>query len=268
MRRTSVAALCLLLACSLNLAASDVARERRWSDQVIDGLVVGEATWLQTNGQEFLAIYTESTAETQGGVILLHGIGVHPDWPDVIHPLRLGLPDHGWSTLSLQMPIADRNATFDEYIPLLEEAGPRIEAGIKFLEQQGVFNIVLLGHSLGAMMGLKYLAQEKRPKVSAFAAVGLNVSRQGLEPDILGWLRTTDKPMLDLYGARDLDGVRNTAELRARAAQQAENRDYLQVEIPVADHFFRGADAALVKRVRGWLKTTAPGDRVEAPVRP
>jgi hypothetical protein len=37
-------------------------------------------------------------------------MGAHPDWPEVIQPLHSGLPESGWTTLSVQMPILANDA--------------------------------------------------------------------------------------------------------------------------------------------------------------
>ena len=120
------------------LHASDLAKEKRWADQIVDALITGDAEWLPVGNLKVLAIYTPSEIEpARGATIILHGIGVHPDWPDVIHPLRTRLPEAGWATLSLQMPILPNEASDIDYLPLLPEVAPRIDAAIDFLQAQG-----------------------------------------------------------------------------------------------------------------------------------
>ena len=81
---------------------SDVGKEQRWAEQVIDSLLDGDEVWLDDgNGHEFLGILTEGES-TEQAVILVHGIGVHPNWPDVIYPLREGLLEAGITSLSIQ----------------------------------------------------------------------------------------------------------------------------------------------------------------------
>ena len=79
---------------SAHATNSDVAKEKRWAEQVIDGLLDGDELWLNDgSGHEFLGILTEGDTDSGRAVILVHGIGVHPNWPDVIYPLREVLLD-------------------------------------------------------------------------------------------------------------------------------------------------------------------------------
>ena len=63
--------------------------------------------WLADSQGEFLALYQpQNRAQPMGAVLIVHDLGQHPDWPQVVRPLRLGLPDHGWHTLSIMLPEA------------------------------------------------------------------------------------------------------------------------------------------------------------------
>ena len=93
---------CLLV--SLTATASDIAKEKRWADQVVEALMDGDELWLKTDdkaNQEFLGIYTESTTDSKNAVLIMHGTGIHPDWQQIIQPLRVGLTESGWHTLSI-----------------------------------------------------------------------------------------------------------------------------------------------------------------------
>ena len=86
--------------------ASDLDKDRRWSEQIVEGLLVGEAVELKTGETAFLGLYAEaSEGPGDRAVILLHGI---PTWSYLYHdviPLlaphaRLIAPDflgHGYS---------------------------------------------------------------------------------------------------------------------------------------------------------------------------
>lgn len=54
----------------------------------------------------FPALWIPAEApKAEGGLIILPGDGLHPDWPQQIHALRETLPRAAWSTLSLVLPI-------------------------------------------------------------------------------------------------------------------------------------------------------------------
>ena len=197
-----------LFVISMHAIASDKAKEQRWADQIVDALIVGDAVWLTSGSDKFLGIYTEQTSEKpQGGVILMHGIGVHPDWPDVINPLRSELPDHGWSTLSIQMPILHNEATAKDYEPLWKEVPGRIKAAKAYLQKQGIENIAIVAHSLGAAMAASYLATEKNPSIRAFVGIGMSETNVNESMSNVASLKKLTLPVLDIYGSLDLDGV-------------------------------------------------------------
>jgi pimeloyl-ACP methyl ester carboxylesterase len=241
---------------------SDQAKEQRWADQIVDALLVGEAVWLEVADNKILALAAESTTgETRGGVILVHGIGAHPAWPEVIQPLRINLPEQGWATLSVQMPILENQAEAADYEPLFEEVTPRFEAAIAYLREQGIENIVIVAHSMGAAMSSHYLASNPDHPIQAFVGIGMNQSTISFM-DNASNLEKMTLPVLDLYGSRDLDGVLASVKKRAQGAAKAGNDSYRQLEIQGADHFFNGMQDVLVKRVRSWLDRHAPGQEV------
>ncbi|MEW7979678.1 MAG: DUF3530 family protein [Candidatus Sedimenticola endophacoides] len=243
----------LLLALVMPLAdASDLAREQRLAAEIEETILVGEGLRLQAGGVEFFAIHAlAETDAVRGGVILLHGRGAHPDWPDVIHPLRSQLPAGGWETLSIQLPVAAVDAPEHAYRELIPEAGPRIQAAVDFFKQRKLDRLVLVAHSLGSRMAVDYLAGGGPPEVKALVAIGLPVA--GREGGYAALEKLT-LPLLDLYGSRDIAPVLHGVKARAEAARKAGNRDYLQFEVPGADHFFRGLEQELVSRVQGWIR--------------
>ena len=256
------ATLCFLLASPV-VPASDTAKEQRWREQIVEALLDGEPITLKAGDTEFLGIYTEQTAaRAQGAVILLHGMGVHPDWPDVIQPLRIALPEYGWSTLSIQMPILANDAAIRDYAAIWGEAPPRIDAAVAWLKKQGIENIALVAHSLGASMATTYLAGKPSKNVRALVAIGL--SDLDLDPAMssVAHLKKIRVPVLDLYGSLDMPLILKTAKLRRAAARKAGNRNYVQYRVEGADHFFQGAEDALVKKVRSWLARYAAGTEI------
>ncbi len=235
---------------------SDLDKEKRWSEQIVDSLMVGDAIQLSSGGQDFLGLFTEeTTGEPRGGVIVLHGSGVHPNWNDVVFPLRSELPEYGWSTLSIQLPVLANDAEHIEYAPLIAEAAPRIQAAAAHLREQGADYIAIVAHSLGATMGAAALAMmPEEPPADAFVAIGMGSSEADPALNSVAYLEKIQLPTLDLYGSRDLESVMKTRDARAKAARKAGNENYQQLEVEGADHFFVGNEEELVRRVRGWLQ--------------
>ena len=231
--------------------ASDLAKEKRWADQVVDAILDGDAEWLNDGSNDFLTIYTEAAEDKGRAVIVMHGTGIHPDWQQVVQPLRVGLTEHDWNTLSIQMPVLANDAEYAAYAPLYPEVAPRIDAAIAYLKEQGNKTIVLLGHSQGAVMGAYYL-RENRPDVNGFVAVGMgNLSSQDSMNSMLS-LEKIKLPVLDLYGTEDLDEVLSFSEERVAAAKKAGNDAYVQKQI-TGNHFFDGQEGPLVDAVAEWL---------------
>ena len=232
--------------------ASDLAKEARWAEQIVDALLDGEAVWLEDgSGHEFLGIYTEADTSSKHVVILAHGLGVHPNWPDVIYPLRAGLLEHGVSTLSIQMPILENGVEDVEYAALYPEVPSRFDSALAYLAQQGYDKATIIAHSLGATMATYYLERNNPSTVESLVIIGMGQAQS--YPGNINALAKIDLPILDLYGSADLPFVLDTQEQRARSAADLPGRDYLQIRVDGANHFFQGHEAELLREVTHWL---------------
>lgn len=227
--------------------ASDLAKEKRWVDQVVDSLLDGEAVMLNDGTSDFLAIDTRADEPKDVGIIVIHGIGIHPDWETIVRPIRVELAAEGWNTLSLQMPILSNEATGADYEPLMKEVPARIDAGIRQLFKSGAKKVVIVAHSMGAAMTNYYLSHKKVYKeaqtetpILAYIAIGMGTGNEN-------FLKKIDLPMLDLYGEKDLPMVLSSASKRLAAA--AHNKQYSQKKVAGANHFFEDQDEDLVKAV-------------------
>lgn len=242
-----------MLAASGILMASDLAREQRISEQISGDLIEGKVIMLPTGTEQFLAIYTRTRSEApKGTVILLHGRGLHPNWMHVMYPLRTGLTDYGWHTLSLQMPVLAPDATFVDYNPILHEAGPRIDAAIRFLKKEGNRNIVLLAHNCGANMAFAWLDKNGARDIDAY--IGLSqgtrnfTTYRGHPPP----LDRINIPLLDVYGDIE-DPAYESAEHRQALITAGGNPHSRQVHISKADGWFVEYESTLVNTVGLWL---------------
>lgn len=238
----------------INVApAADLEREQRIAEQIVDAIFDGEPLQLQADNHAFLAIHMESSLATaKGAALILHGRGLHPDWETVVKPLRTALPEHGWETLSLQMPVLDKEASYYDYVPIFPEAHPRIDAAIAWLRARGIQRIVLIAHSCGAHMAMSWV-QARGSGIDAYAGIGMGATDyQQPMRDAFPLDRMT-VPLLDLYGEKDYPAVLAMAPERLALMRQGGNQHSRQLAIPDADHYHAGQSDALVSAVASWM---------------
>ena len=253
MKLLIVVTLLCLSQLSLPAGASDIAREKRLASQVVDSIIDGEPVFLKSGEHEFLSIYTE-TDEPRGAVIIMHGRGFHPNWADVAYPLRVGLAERGWNTLSLQMPVLGKEAKFYNYLEIMDEALPRIEAGIDYLKQQGNENIILIAHSCSVHMTMAWVDAGRMRDIDAFIGIGMGAVDYQQPMKRPFPLEKFTVPVLDVYGEDEYPAVIKGAPQRLAAIQKAGNPKSKQVTVPGANHYFTDADDALLEVVGPWLQ--------------
>jgi pimeloyl-ACP methyl ester carboxylesterase len=232
----------VLLLLVVHLAyGADYVREKKWAEEITPGIVVGDLVYLEGSaGHTFLTIYT-AAPNAQAGLVIVHGIGVHPDW-GLIGTLRSALADHGYTTLSIQMPVLAAEARPEEYPPTFGEAGERLKVAVEFLRAKGYKKIAIVSHSMGSRMTHNYLTRDPSAPVNAWVCIGL-----GGEDDF----RHMTLPVLDLYGENDLAAVLQGAQRRTASIKDLQRSQ--QVMAPQADHFFHNQQTELVRYVRDFL---------------
>jgi len=243
----------------LNMShASNLQKERRMQQEIVDYIIEGSAVMLHdpVARHDFLSIFTEATTDTaRGAVIIMHGRGYHPDWPELVYPLRTGLPDYGWHTLSIQMPVLDNSASFYDYLDIREESYPRIEAAIHFLQQKKIKHIVLLAHSCSVHMAVAWLDRHPQARIHAFIGVGMGSTDYG-QPMLKAFpLEKINIPVLDIRGEHDYPAVIRNAPRRLKNMRQAGHPKSAQQIVDDADHYFTQQGDALLSHVANWLKT-------------
>ena len=222
----------------------DRAREERWAREVVPSIVVGDPVYLATAASpKVLAILAVPAGAAAGGIVVVHGLGVHPDW-GLIGGIRSGLADAGYVTLSVQMPVLDANATRDDYAATLPEASERIASGVAYLRARGIAKIAIVSHSMGASMANAYLA---RQAVDAWAPIGM-----------FGPFATPPKePVLDIVAETEIAPVRETAP--ARASTLPKDACSRQITIAGADHYFDRQQKELVAAISAFLERAFGG---------
>jgi alpha/beta superfamily hydrolase len=235
----------LVLIAALPAAAQDYAREKRWADEVVPGLVVGDAVWLETGaGHRFLAIHAPAQ-NAKGAVVIVHGIGVHPDH-GVIGVLRTRLTDLGWTTLSIQMPVQAADARSEAYYPaVFPEAVERIGKAAAWLVARGETRIALVSHSMGSWMANEYFDKSEKSPFAAWVCLGLTGGYS-----LSTWF--SPRPILDIYGERDLEASLDAA-WRRRLTLASAPEGSRQAMIAGADHFYAGREDELARTIDAWL---------------
>ena len=240
-----------LLVLAAPVAASDLEKEQRWREQVEDSIMDGEAVDLVVEGREIFAIYMEAEDGSDKGMIVVHGTGIHPNWQQVVQPIRVEMAAHGWNTLSIQMPILHNEAQYEEYVALYPEVPPRLRAAEAFLKDRGIQTLLIAAHSQGATMSSYYLSRHPSD-VKGLIAIGMGATQKDSYVNSAQSLKKITIPVLDLYGDEDLPGVLDTVD--ARTEGSAHNAQYSQQMIKGANHFFDGMDDELVSAVAGWAQ--------------
>jgi len=239
-RNTIFVTLLMILLTVEVFAAPDYAREKRWADEVVPGLIDGDPIYLkQANAHEFLGLYAKSE-QAKTGVVVVHGMGIHPDW-GFIGTLRQQLYDFGYTTLSIQMPVLAADASYKSYPALFPDAVERLSLAVRFLKEADYEHIVIVSHSNGSRMSRVYMSSNP-PLVNAWVALSLT---QGDSFD------DVTVPVLDLYGENDLSHVLDSSE--KRRISLFENEGSQQIIIPDANHFFSGQEDAMILKVKLFI---------------
>lgn len=236
---------------------ADQEREARLAAQIEDAILDGEPLYLKSPHGDFLTLYTKAE-NPRGTVLLMHGRGFHPDWHSVIQPLRVGLVEHGWNTLSIQLPVLAKKAKYRDYLEVFPEAIPRIESALDFIQRQGTGMTVVLAHSCGVHMAQHWIherGKQATSRIDAFIGIGMGATdyRQSMvEPFVLDKLSV---PVLDVFGEKDFSAVRRMAPQRLAQIRKSANPKSSQRVVPGANHYFEDRGEALTGLIAGWLDT-------------
>ena len=223
------------------VTAPDYAREARWASEVAPQIVVGDSLWLVVPDRpRVLAIFTEPAGTPKGAIVVVHGVGVHPDW-NLIGELRTKLADRGYATLAVQMPVLAADAPRDAYRELFSDASDRIGAAFAWLRAKGFTKVAIVSHSMGASMTDAYLTRANAAQPDAWAPVGM----------LADFAKVPRMPVLDVVAERDFPEVLSAARLRALQLQ----RDDCSTRVTIAgtDHYMTQATTALADAVAAFL---------------
>ncbi len=231
-----------LLAAGQFAQAADLVREQRWADEILPAILDGEPVWLeQASGHKFLGLFIEA-AKARGAVILVHGMGVHPDW-GINGVMRTRLAEQGYATLSIQMPVQGADAVPGDYVTTFPDASERIGKAAAWLKAKGYDKIALISHSLGGRMARTYFVTNKATPVKAWAALSMGFD------DFKG----VSVPVLDIYAEQDHPPVLKIVAAHKRSLA---NPASVQRMLPATGHFYDGKEVEVTNLVKDWLDKT------------
>ncbi|MBF0219796.1 MAG: DUF3530 family protein [Gammaproteobacteria bacterium] len=282
--------LLLLLSYAPLLLADSQLRQKNWVEDMQQRSSSEDQITLNASSgdkeEKFFALFRpEELGRPSGAVIMLHDIEGHPDWPESFHQLRTELPRYGWSTLALTLPPLDRSpGSKINYQPLLESGTIRLEAAKAYLLEKKIYNVVILGHGLGATVATYYLQNHFDDLFHGVIVLGMdgNFSAEGF--DAASALTAIRIPIFDLYGSDDLFSVMSSSKRRRTMAVKTDGNTrthtqssdyafdysddiakkitYRQFMFPATDHNFSQMEQPLLQRVVGWLRRYAPGSEI------
>ncbi len=242
MRALAALIVAFLVSPALHAQQPDYEREKRWADQIVPAVLVGDVVWLkQKSGHEFLAIYTQAE-NARGAAIIGHGRGWNPDF-ELYGTLRVKLAEQGYSTLAIQLPVLGPGAKVGDYLPIYRDAEERYALAAQFLQEKRFERIAIVSHSLGATMANHYLINTVSTPVKAWVFIGII---NGLEE-----MFRIKIPVLDVFGSKDWEITQVGAYERKKQILKVPGSD--QVIVPDAQHFFEGREEELVKVIVTFL---------------
>lgn len=237
-------------------------------------LPAGQFVVLPVGPENMPALWLEQrTAQPQGGALIIHDDGQHPDWPRIVQDLRQHLPTHGWSTLAIALPprpaplVPMRQHGVDEPIPasaagsdedlaFAPGVAARLQAGETELGRRGLLNVVLIGVGTGALHAAEYLANE-RPEAND----GLGLVMIGARPEdtqaLAPLLADLAVPILDIYFAGEPAAA--AARERRASVNRARNTELTQVQEQSWSTAHRQGPQPLTRRAWGWLRSNRAG---------
>ena len=134
----------------------------------------GELVTLPGAGRSFVAIHRPQTrGQPIGAIVLLHGRGTNADSHEVIRPLRIGLSEAGWETLSLQLPVTFPGARPDAWLDNADQIVAALQSALDWLKQRDQRNQAVLAVGDSGLIALRHAAATVPRELQA---LGLDVN--------------------------------------------------------------------------------------------
>lgn len=254
--------------------------QRRRIEALIAGMKLNqshEINVLDSESGSFLVLHRESeTGDPQGCIILLHGDNEHPDWPQVISPIRKLLNENSWCTLSVEVPdIQQRDGLSNSAIPDVDDEKTlpnealvfeRIDRTIEFMRATGYGRAAYLGHGTGAAYALKYVVRRGLGQ-TALIMIDTATPAPISNFDMAQFVESIRMPSLDYYFDTSAEKVRFARERQSAANKRSSKDDlYVQIKAMPDRRFDPASDQRLAQRIRGFLKQNTEQKKQRRPL--
>ena len=165
---------------------------------------------------------------------------------------------------------ADGNATFH---PIELIAQERLTAAIAFLHDQGQFNIVFVGHGIGALRAHRFmkeitpvitdpkLKKDVEKPISAFISYNGRNALTNDEGNYKHWFFDPEIPFLDIY---TITNPRNIKDAKQRHILARQNKALLYQKVKMSEmaNEYAQGENRLSRRVRSFIEANARGVEV------
>ena len=235
--------------CSLlpRVITPDYARETSLNYQSESTSFDSEFTTLLSNkGEKFNLLYHEDESEDQA-ILLLHGRGLYPNEPLVMNPL-IEILNKEYNVYSIQLPVLKKNATYSEYVKLFSYSDSRIKKTLNYIETTSS-KVIVIAHSCGAHMLSSFLKkyQNKIHKVILISAGAVDKDQTPLPYYDYSLF---DGQILNILGDKDHNSVKHFAEY----ILSLNIKNFQNIIISDAGHYYKGKISSLATQVNKWLK--------------
>ena len=235
--------------CSLvpRIITPDYARETNLNYQSESTSFDAEFRTLSSNkGEKFNLLYHEDESKDQA-ILLLHGRGLYPNEPSVMNPL-IDILNKEYNVYSIQLPVLKKNATYYEYVKLFGYSDSRIKKTLNYIELTSS-KIIVIAHSCGAHMLSSFLKkhQNKIDKVILISAGAVDKDQTPLPYYDYSLF---DGQILNILGDKD----HNSVKLFTEYILSLNIKDFQNIIISDADHYYKGKISSLAMQVNKWLK--------------
>ena len=235
--------------CSLvpRIITPDYARETSLNYQSVSTSFDAEfRTLLSNDGEKFNMLYHEDESKDQA-ILLLHGRGLYPNEPLVMNPL-IEILNKEYNVYSIQLPVLKKNATYSEYVKLFSYSDSRIKKTLNYIETTSS-KIIVIAHSCGAHMLSSFLKkhQHKIHKVILISAGAVDKDQTPLPYYDYSLF---DGQILNILGDKDHNSVKHFAEY----ILSLNIKNFQNIIISDAGHYYKGKISSLATQVNKWLK--------------